>query len=146
MKFGDYYNYCAASAGSYCYGDGANVGTPVDKPNTDIDAEYDICPSGWRMPTGGASGEYQALATIIKGGSGDITDSTKYTAFRNTLSLPLPGRFRDGRARTQGLDGFFWSSTYGDSIYIYSLKADTTISPQYGGYRHYGNSVRCVAQ
>ena len=46
-KIGAYYNYCAASAGSYCY----------DSISTDPNSGYlrdissDICPKNWKMPT-----------------------------------------------------------------------------------------------
>ena len=52
-KVGVYYNYCAASAGSYCYDESKGTGN----------ASYDLCPAGWRMPTSGSSGEYKALYT-----------------------------------------------------------------------------------
>ena len=48
-KVGIYYNYCAASASTYCYA----MGSDVDVPDTIIDAPQDICPANWRMPTGG---------------------------------------------------------------------------------------------
>ena len=138
-KVGGYYNYCAASAGSYCYGDGANAGTSTGN------AEYDICPSGWRMPTGGASGEYQALATAITGITGNISDTTKYNNFRNTLNTPLSGNIYNGSAINQGSYGAFWSSTRGDNKYIYRLFMDTTtVYPQDYNDRSRGYSVRCI--
>ena len=56
---GVFYNYCAASAGSYCYPSGA----AVDTPDTYLDSPYDICPIGWRIPTlaNNASTEYYHL-------------------------------------------------------------------------------------
>lgn len=158
-KVGGYYNYCAASAGSYCYGSDTRASTTdstaVDKPNTAIDAEYDICPSGWRMPTGSSydatarpdGGEYQALATTINGASGYITDSTKYTAFRNSLRLPLSGYFDNGSVYDQGSSGGFWSSTYDSSSDMYYLNISTlSIYPQNDSDRYYGFSVRCIAR
>ena len=58
-KVGVYYNECAASAGTYCYADGAGV----DIVNTIFDAPNDVCPAGWRRPTGGAvnNGEFKVL-------------------------------------------------------------------------------------
>ena len=38
-SYGGYYNFCAASAGTVCTG------------TATIDATYDICPKGWRLPT-----------------------------------------------------------------------------------------------
>ena len=147
-KFGGYYNYCAASAGSYCYGSGEDCdSTTVDKPNTAIDAEYDICPSGWRMPTGGASGEYQALANAITGDTSDWIDTEpEYSNIRKTLSFPLSGYFYNGSV-SQGWYGYFWSSTYrhnGDMYYLYADPSD--INPQGSVGRNLGSSVRCIAQ
>ena len=147
-KFGGYYNYCVASAGSYCYGDDTSEGDAVDKLDTDIDAEYDICPSGWRMPTGGASGEYQALANAITGGTSDwINTEPEYSNIRKALSLPISGGFYDGSAGDQGSYGYFWSSTYDSSDYMYNLFVNASeVLPQGYDDRFYGNSVRCIAQ
>ena len=49
-KVGSYYNYCAASAGCYCYGNATSTGTSSGN------ATEDICPKGWRLPTGNISG------------------------------------------------------------------------------------------
>ena len=50
-KIGTYYNYCAATAGSYCYGDGTDSGSPYGN------AQYSICPAGWGLPEGGVNGD-----------------------------------------------------------------------------------------
>ena len=60
-----YYNACAASAGSYCFEslssytaeEKEEIKDLLNKPNTLIDIEEDICPKGLRLPTGGANGE-----------------------------------------------------------------------------------------
>jgi uncharacterized protein (TIGR02145 family) len=130
-KIGVYYNYCAASAGSYCYGDGTSEGTSSG------DAAEDICPAGWRMPTGGSSGEYQALYTAY---SSNVTD------FKNALSTPLSGSFRDGSARSQGSYGSFWSSTRISDRAVYLLYVDSydSAKPQLYDYSFLGSSVRCL--
>ena len=66
-KVGIYYNFCAASASTYCY----EYNSSVDIPDTLIDAPQDICPANWRMPTGKSSGEYHALAQKRKHCYGD---------------------------------------------------------------------------
>ena len=141
-QVGGYYNYCAASAGSYCYGDSASQGSPSGN------ASSDICPSGWRMPTGGASGEYQLLTNAIAGGTSDtINTEPEYSNIRKALSLPLSGFFYYGSARSQGSYGYFWSSTYVSSSNMYCLGVfASVVRPQGGHGRYYGNSVRCVAQ
>ena len=126
-KIGIYYNYCAASAGSYCYASGAGTG----------DASYDICPAGWRMPTGGSSGEYQALYTAY---------SSNVANFQSALSTPLSGYFRSGSAYNQGTYGYYWSATvypsyssYARCLYFSSGNVDKN-----DGIRSLGFSVRPV--
>ncbi|MBQ9017169.1 hypothetical protein IJ103_02940 [Candidatus Saccharibacteria bacterium] len=125
-KIGVYYNYCAASAGTYCYGSGSGTGN----------ASYDICPKGWRMPTGGSSGEYQALYTAY---------SSNATNFRSALSTPLSGHFISSSAPNQGSSGLFWSSTYYDGSGMYSLSVNSSsVNPTNYRDRSYGYSVRCL--
>ena len=141
-KIGTYYNYCAASLGSYCYGNGTSSGTPSG------DATTDICPAYWRMPTGGASGEYQALATAITNNHPSTWNiSTSPYSLQTFLSTPVSGFYRSGSAFRQGSYGCFWSSTYGSDPYMYILYlAGAGVYPQFYNYRVNGYSVRCVAQ
>ena len=159
-KVGVYYNYCAASIGTYCY----KGWTGVDKANTAIDAEYDICPSGWRMPTGydydatdrPDGGEYQALATAITGNSGNVAQDPEdtngyfsgepdYTNFRKALRLPLSGFSYHGSSDSRGSEGYFWSSTYDYSYSMHFLLVnDSTIYPQESFDREAAWSVRCI--
>ena len=127
---GIYYNYCAASAGSYCYAANASSG----------DASQDICPAGWHLPTGGASGQYQALYTAY---------SSNVANFEAALSTPLSGYFYSGTASYQGSYGYFWSSTRYNGNSMYGLYVDaSTVYPQDNYYRYgrlYGFSVRCIS-
>ena len=119
-KIGGYYNYCAASAGTYCNPEGEN------------DLEYDICPARWRMPTGGNEGEYQ----IVTGMYDDLID---------VLQLPLSGRFYGGESGRINEDGYFWSSTNRDNVRMYYLnRAGNTLSPTGSYRRDRGYSIRCV--
>lgn len=47
-RIGNYYNYCATSAGSYCY---ENDMIEEELNNTESEITEDICPAGWRLPT-----------------------------------------------------------------------------------------------
>ena len=123
-KVGVYYNYCAASAGTICSGSNSSNTT------------YDICPKGWRMPTGGSSGEYQALYAAY---------SESATNFRAALSTPFSGYFYNSSAYLQGSNGLFWSSTYYDSYSMCNLHVNSSdVYPTYGDYRYYGYPVRCI--
>ena len=130
-KIGGYYNYCAASAGSYCYGNGTSYGTSSG------DATESICPKGWRLPTGNTSGEYQALY--------NNSNYNTYANYRAALHLPLSGSFINGSPSNQGSNGYFWSSTRRNNNYMYGLYLNTSnIDPGYSYYRYFGYSVRCV--
>ncbi len=125
-KIGVYYNYCAASAGTYCMASGSGSGN----------ASYDVCPKGWRMPTGGSSGEYQALYTAY---------SSNASSFRTALSTPLSGYIYNSPAGDQDSRGRFWSSTYYSGNGMYDLiVTSSTVNPQLNHFRNYGLSVRCV--
>lgn len=141
-KYGVYYNYCAASAGSYCYGNGTTSGTSVGN------ATEDICPKGWSLPTGGASGEFKSLCSTILGatcGSSQAMTATDSTSMQYLLSLPLSGSVNDGSASYQGTYGYFWSSTRNDYTGMYRLSADATnVYPLNARSRQLGYSVRCV--
>ncbi|MBQ3348443.1 hypothetical protein IJG90_02930, partial [Candidatus Saccharibacteria bacterium] len=127
--YGVYYNFCAASAGSYCYDSEAGTGN----------ASEDICPAGWRMSTGGSTGEWGALDSLINNRT--ASDSASIQA---RLSLPLSGFFEDGRAGNQGLDGFWWSSTVVDNAYMYVFRANATNATTFHDGLGTGYSMRCL--
>jgi uncharacterized protein (TIGR02145 family) len=134
-KIGVYYNFCAASAGSYCYGDGTSYGT------SEGDADEDICPKGWRMPTGNTSGEYGALLTAYNNNQ----TATDTGSLQYNLSTPLFGYFFDGSAVNQGTYGYFWSSTRGGNSSMYVLYVGSSlVYPQNHYTRVNGRSVRCL--
>ena len=130
-KTGGFYNYCAASAGSYCYGNGYSTGTSSG------DATEDICPKGWRMPTGGNSvGELFSLANSY---------THNYNSVRVAFRIPLSGYFSDSSVKDNNTVSHIWSTTRQGNSYMYYLYADTSnISPSNNNYRLNGNSVRCI--
>ncbi|MBR3169226.1 hypothetical protein IKF23_02185 [Candidatus Saccharibacteria bacterium] len=127
-KLGVYYNYCAATAGTYCYDYYAGHGS----------ATSDICPTGWSMPSGDSDGEYQALATAYS----DNADN-----FKTALSTPLYGYFYNGSGNYHNKYGGFWSSTFLSAFGMYTLDVNPRyIYPQVGSRRVSGVSVRCIAR
>lgn len=143
---GGYYNLCAASAGSYCYGNGDISG----KASGDMTA--DICPSNWRVPTGGTSGEYRTLTnTIINDDITYIEDHDSVASIRIALRLPLSGNYYNDGAYGQGAYGYFWSSTnYGRTSMYYldvdALAGELNIDSNNGSTATDGISVRCIAK
>ena len=156
-KSGIYYNFCAASAGSACY----SSYVAVDKPDTYIDAENDICPSSWRLPIGGA--EDNEIDTVYS----YYTENNSINNIRLALRLPLSGSYgakmSGGTYKATRNDinksGGFWTSTY---IAESSFNNDTyrwigadyyvSIQPSAAGfrrdkpYRYDGYSIRCIAK
>ena len=136
-KVGVYYNYCAASAGNIC----ANK----DSNSDDGSPDRDVCPKGWRIPTGSNSGEYKALGVAITG-----TDASYYgqTSYRVALSTVLSGFYSAGWGgpHFQGTDGYLWSSTRYDNNIMYELyiASKAYVNSYSYGYRYKGNSVRCL--
>ena len=143
-KIGTYYNYCAASLGSYCYGNGTSGGSSATGNATNAD----ICPSNWRLPTSDSSGEYQTLYTVLyaKYPSTYITSISPYS-MQSMLSTPVSGGYDSGTAHMQGARGYFWSSTYNSSTNMYLMHASGTGVTRQGSYARFrGDSVRCIAQ
>ena len=134
-KVGIYYNYCAASASTYCYA----YNSGVDVPDTIIDAPQDICPANWRMPTGGNTGENFALAQ--KYGS----DASSNNSLQYNLSTPLSGYYSGSSAYIQGSYGRWQSSTYIDSYNMGDLEVNSTsVYPGGLSNRSSGLSMRCL--
>ena len=150
-KFGTYYNFCAMTIGSYCYGSGTNDGgAALDRPDTLIDAEYDICPANWRLPTGTQYGESQAFYKLYFYYDYDAGVShSDYADLRNDLRVPLSGYHDGSGVWMQGDMAHITTSTilpnYPTStttLYISTYGADG----MNGGGRRFGYPIRCVAK
>ncbi len=146
-KIGIYYNYCAASAGNYCYDD-----TGDGVPPSGAKADYDICPSSWRMPVGGTNGEYQSLCTAINGstcGTYVTMEGNDSSSMQYKLSATLSGTYFDSTLFRQGSFGYFWSSSSypGSASDNYYLDLGASFVKPYAAYpRLRGFSVRCLLQ
>ena len=138
-KMGILYNYCAATAGSYCFDtEDENLGSPLD------DAMEDICPSGWRMPTADGSGGYSALYALYD----------NINEFRTVFRIAFSGYY--GLDRLQNIVGYidqddsniFWTSEKFDDFrmkyWSTSLNSYAALSDK--RLRNYAFSVRCVAK
>ncbi len=140
---GTYYNFCAASAGSYCYDNSSGTG----------DATSDICPAGWHIPSdnGGNNGDYLILCTAINGAACNGTAwntmaAADSTSLQYQLSTPISGRYSSGTAARQGEYGFFWSSSYHSATDIRGPAVTLSGVLLYNPHaRNNGFSVRCVS-
>ena len=134
-KIGGHFNYCAASAGSYCYDGGSNTSVG--------DATEDICPSGWRMPTGASAGEYSTIAASVTGVASVSYNGDDATAIKQALSLPLSGYASDTGVNYANNNGYFWSSTWAmNNMFLYYI--DTSNVYVMNATRNMMISVRCI--
>ena len=127
-RAGVHYNFCSASAGTYCYDSESGTGN----------AEHDVCPIHWRLPIGGNNGEYLALYSI------DAYNN--YTGYRNALHLPTSGSYST-QLYDWGSYGVFWSSTrfgVSHSQMYYLVVSPSSINVIAGAQRGTGQSVRCI--
>ena len=148
-KTGVYYNYCAASSGTYCWGNGSSYnGSPTTDPDTNSyrDISGDICPKGWHLPTGNYNSgttrvtEYGTLYASYSGAS-----LGQGIAMRDALSASLSGYFNGSSRSGFGSSSSFLSSTWNNTSRVYSAySTSTSINPGSTSDRRYGYSIRCM--
>ena len=123
--YGGYYNFYTATAGT--------GGTSLTSGNS----PKDICPKGWRLPTGGSSGEFQTL----------YNNYNSSALMKGEPNFTFSGYVRNGSVHEQGSYGLFWSSTVDDASNAYSLYLNSSnVYPTNYDDRYGGISVRCVAE
>ena len=110
--YGAYYNYCAASAGTVC------------DDTTKQDADQDICPKGWRLPT--------------------RSEMDGITSYSSAFSPVYSGYYGNGSLNSTGSYGYWWSATAYDSSYQYNLGYHGGSLNTSNGNKTFGYSVRCV--
>ena len=97
-----------------------------------------ICPKGWRLPTSGSSGEFQAL----------YDNYNSSLALRsNPVNLTLFGHVNSSSRYGQGATGPHWSSTVrsGDNAYNLHLNV-SNVYPADSNGKYNGFPVRCIAE
>ena len=125
---GGFYNWYAATAGT------GTTALTVNGQNTTVS----ICPKGWRLPTGGGSGEFLVLYNNYNSSS---------SLRSNLVNLTSSGYVFSNSRYYQGSDGYYWSSTVDSSYGAYSLHLNTSnVDPVNYGTKYYGFSIRCIAR
>ena len=96
-----------------------------------------ICPKGWRLPTSGNGGEFEAL-------------NNRYSSISDLMAnadFTLSGRVHSSSRGYQGSSGYYWSSTVNSSSNAYHLLLNTSyVYPANHSSKNYGFSVRCIAR
>ena len=113
-KVGVLYNYCAASAGTYCYGNGTsktNIPETDSNPSSYYDLDGDICPAGWHIPTGNIAGDIYSLYNYYS-----YKNASSPTSLQYNTSIPFAGSFISGKLNSNpDFQGSIWTATRGDS-------------------------------
>ncbi|MBQ8996505.1 InlB B-repeat-containing protein, partial [Candidatus Saccharibacteria bacterium] len=139
--YGVYYNYYTATAG--------NGGFDFENGNV----AGDLCPSGWRLPTGSSGGDFENLAIALfpesNGRPGNNFDSVLLGAPNNFIyskALSVAG--------SENYGGAFWSATANKSIYTMNaavmsynrVQGTDNIRAATFVVRQDGVTVRCIYQ
>lgn len=132
--YGTLYNYCAASGG--------DSRACVSDMSSQLSPSYDICPKGWRLPTGGSSGEFQ---TLYSNSAYNTNAKMRAPYTSGGAAFALAGYFRNSTPTDQGSYGGYWSSTRRSSTDMYRLYLSTSdVDPANNSGRYDGRSIRCV--
>ena len=116
----------------------ATAGTGTQSMSTQgQNATVSICSKGWRLPTSGNGGEFEALNNRYSSIS-DLTANADFT---------FSGRVHSSSRGYQGSSGYYWSSTVNSSSNAYHLLLNTSyVYPANHSSKNYGFSVRCIAR
>lgn len=132
--WGGFYSWHTATAGTGTYAMSSG------------NASNSICPKGWRLPTGGSSSDFADLVNAYGGNNSTGSSNLRATPVPNFQYSGLVWNDGDGLAY-QGSDGYYWSSTAGNSYNAYYLYLSSSIAyPAYYFDKYYGYSVRCVSR
>ena len=130
-SYGNYYNWYSATAGNGTY------------EKSSGNADGDICPKGWRLPTGGSSGEFKALNGVM-GNDTSSLGSSNWRSFPN--NFVYSGGWNGSSAGGRGDNGYYWSSTANNNVFAYYLYLYSGyVYPDNFNSKYFGYSVRCVA-
>ena len=126
--YGVQYNFYAASAGT------------ISGTTNSQNAEYDICPAGWRLPTGWDNGDFDALYQQYHSYS-----QMRASVANGGAAFALAGEAYEGLI---GQEGYYWASTrYNDAsmnaLYIGSTNGENVI-PTGNYWRNTELSIRCL--
>ena len=142
-NYGYLYNWSAATAGE----------SQASMPIGSGDASHSICAKGWRLPSGGNTGDFALLNAKLNNpavtspstasGSGFYQNWLYNGAFQGTLS-----GYRSGASfGHQGASGYYWSRTAfathaGNAHHVFFN--GSSVSPAHAGARNLGQAIRCV--
>ncbi|MBQ2622836.1 hypothetical protein IJG12_00750 [Candidatus Saccharibacteria bacterium] len=134
-SYGNYYNWYSATAGHGKYDSRSGYTAPGD-----------ICPTGWQLPTGNTSGEFDSLNTALSGTDTGITASNNLRSYPN--NFVFSGYVTSSSVYERSSNGGYWSSSAyngsSSSAYYLYLNSSNVGPGTYGYSKYLGRMVRCV--
>ena len=105
----------------------------------------DICPAGWRLPTGGTSGEFVGLVNAV-GGSTDTAKNNNLLAFPNNFIYS--GDYNYNISGGRGTYGRYWSATPNGQVKAFRLGVASTQGATPAGTWNKWDAfaVRCIVK
>lgn len=105
----------------------------------------DICPAGWRLPTGGGSGEYVSLTNAV-GGANNMEKNNNLLAFPNNFIYS--GDYNYNTSGGRGTYGRYWSATPNSNAKAFRLGVASTnwVSPDGSWNKWDAFAVRCIVK
>jgi uncharacterized protein (TIGR02145 family) len=141
------YDWAAAIQKSGAYYGGPDVGcsgTASGTSGTAPGACQGICPVGWHVPTGKATGEFYALHTV-SGRNCSTSNDDCWDAASDWKGV-LGGICLENGSLGAQSSAYYWSSTYYNATYAshhYYISSNTQPGTAYGG-KHNGFTIRCI--
>ena len=130
-SYGIMYNWYTASAGNGTF--------DMDSGNT----TGDICPAGWRLPTGGSNGETVTLNNLAN--SGSTSTDAGLTKFPNNFIYS--GDYNYNTPGGRNSYGRYWTSTPNGTTKAYRLGTATSGATPTGSWNKWDAfAVRCVVK
>ncbi len=105
----------------------------------------DICPAGWRLPTGGGSGEYVSLTNAV-GGANNMEKNNNLLAFPNNFIYS--GDYNYNTSGGRGTYGRYWSATPNGKAKAFRLgvASNNWVTPDGSWNKWDAFAVRCVVK
>ena len=136
--YGAYYNWYTATAGN-----GTFEFTNTSGTNSDGIVSGDICPAGWRLPTGGSSGEYKALNIAINNGATNTS-----VAWRNyPNNFVFSGEYKNTTRSGTYSQARIWTANANSNNEAFRMGLDiknTLVTPEKFFNKWDGLVVRCI--
>ncbi|MCL2371553.1 hypothetical protein FWC63_02305 [Candidatus Saccharibacteria bacterium] len=132
-QFGYLYNWCAAMGNQ----PDACQSMQTDQPDQNIN----VCPAGWRLPTGGVGGEFALLNNAVNGGSTNPA-GLLFNWLGTRGDIFVYGMYGAGIGNFWSSTAAGWNSSFGSMAHF--LVLSNMVNSVTMDSVSYGLSVRCV--